>query len=203
MNKFDEIISLGSYCNTSLYLKNIGKKRETYVFDWVGTIDASVFKKLIDTNFENFFEYDDFIYFRDGLSFGMFNKRNNIAYIHDKFDKQHIVETKTKYIRRAERFMQLMKSNKKILFIRIQARQNHELKKVSEYEDIVEFSKYLKSTTNITFAIILIQAEEFLPENTCDIDNKIIRIKILNNDNDLLYVMKSNKSFIEAWLNKI
>ena len=203
MNNFDEIISLGAYCNTSLYLQSINKKKETHVFDWAGVINTSTFKKLLETKFEKFFEHDDFIPFRDGLSFGMFNKANNICYIHDKFDKKHFSETRIKYIRRAGRFVQLMNSGKKILFIRIQAKQNEQLEKACEYNDMVEFSKYLTDNTNIKFAILLIQYELFLSENICDIDNKIVRIKYTNTEMNLPLLMSNNKTFIDSSLDKI
>lgn len=203
MDNFDEIISLGAYCNTSLYLQSLHLKKETHVFDWAGVIDASTFKTLLETKFDKFFEYNDFIPFRDGLAVGMINKSNRICYIHDKFDKKYIVETRNKYIRRAERFLQLVNSGKRILFIRIQAKKNSELQKVCEYNDMVELSKYLTENTNIKFAMLLIQSDAFLSENICDVDNKIVRIKFSDTDVNLPGLMKNNKTFIDASLDKI
>ena len=124
---YDEIISLGSNCSPGLSLRLLNKKNETYPFDWVRSNSKIIYDVLLN----------------NGEKYTIFNEKdkdiNNEYYLKDlhhytnpKFNKYHInyygqhfthyqdissLELESKFKNYMERFLNLLRSNKKILFI--------------------------------------------------------------------------------------
>jgi hypothetical protein len=121
-----EIVSLGSNCSPGLSLRELGLKSETYPFDWVRT-NSKIILDVLENGYQKY------------LSFGS-NIISDAYYLSDihmhthagKFPKSHINwygqhfthytnisqrELKIKFHRYLTRFTELLKKNKKILFI--------------------------------------------------------------------------------------
>tara|TARA_B100000424_G_C22945368_1_gene503183 strand:- start:8629 stop:9219 length:591 start_codon:yes stop_codon:yes gene_type:complete len=121
-------VSLGSSCSIAYNLKEHNLRQEAYPFDWTRTLNLNNVSKAIDTKFEEFlnlkkfklkcydekFEVDggkgSYIYSNGYCSF--YHDFNKLL---DEFDTTGFV---AKYERRINRFLELLSSNKEIIFIR-------------------------------------------------------------------------------------
>lgn len=126
--KYDYIISLGEKCFIAQTLHFIGARKFSSPFDWVGihefTKNSCVVGRinLILNNFKNFFDKkEDFIPLYNRESYFFVNKNTGFAFRHefvdlDDFDKNFDL-IKEKYDRRCKRLIEILQSNKKILFV--------------------------------------------------------------------------------------
>lgn len=127
MNDNYNIISLGSNCSPGLSLRLLNKKNETYPFDWVRSNSKIIYDVLL-TNGEKytiFNEKDKDInnqyYLKDLHSY----TNPNFSKLHVNYYGQHFThyqdinssELESKFKNYIERFFNLLKTNKKILFI--------------------------------------------------------------------------------------
>ena len=55
---FENVISLGFYCEVAKELERIGLRSASYPFDWLISSWSGV-EKMIDNNFDGFLNYDD------------------------------------------------------------------------------------------------------------------------------------------------
>ena len=124
MMKYDEIISLGSNCCPGLSLRELNLKKETYPFDWVRTNAKIIYDVLIN-------DKSKYITFSDKIS-NEFYLKDLHAYTHPTFNIGHINyygqhfthytditsdELKNKFNNYIDRFINVLNSDKKILFI--------------------------------------------------------------------------------------
>ena len=123
-----EIIPIGSTCSIAYQLKKLNLRNCSYPFDWIRINNLSNVTSLIENNFNNFLNKDNFRL--DKISFEFEVNGRMISYIYDNnyckffhdFDdyiKEISFETfSEKYIRRINRLYNAIKFSKKILFIR-------------------------------------------------------------------------------------
>ena len=134
MKYYDEVIGLGQYCITSTALRRCGLQKYSMPFDWsagiieekcgLGGLAGKV--DLICRDFKDFFNKEDFENRgkneeNDVDNLWIVNTRTGIQYKHDfpssiGFDDKFL-EVKEKYLRRANRCMDILKSGKSVLFV--------------------------------------------------------------------------------------
>jgi len=123
--KYDEIISLGSSCCPGLSLRNLKLKKETYPFDWVRNNSKIIYDVLLNgkdryLSFDNEIISDDF-YVKDLHSHtnpGFENSHINYYGQHfTHYININMNELKDKFNTYLDRLINLLNSNKKVLFI--------------------------------------------------------------------------------------
>ena len=142
MNIFDKyiLLSLGSNCNVKKYIDTIKPNNPTQFFDYIGTSMWAI-NELIENDFSDIFNKDDFENMRTSTKYGSIitNKKYYIRFLHDlkniDNDKTRVLtinnnihvckannftECKDKYDRRIIRFINILNSSNKVLFIRIE-----------------------------------------------------------------------------------
>jgi hypothetical protein len=154
-----EYISLGSDCSVAYQLGRNGLRRNAYPFDWIRINGLEDIEKLIDTNFQYFFEPEYLVKERESTNFHYIeddwtdyidptciniilkHKLYNITYPHDirainyETDMLSAIE---KYKRRIIRFYEILKDDAiKKVFIRT----------TQKKENIDELDKILKKYT--------------------------------------------------------
>ena len=162
-------IPIGDACGISYQLQKYGLRRYALPFDWLKIKRLSDITKIINNNFSDFTDFRKdgtstcFPYLNtdnfdsDGLkqTFKAVNSYGVISY-HDftsniDFEEQ-ISNIKEKYNRRINRFYEIIRSNKKIVFIRDEGNP-----KQSMNNDIIEFIGTIKKINeSINFNIIII-----------------------------------------------
>ena len=118
-----DLISLGYNCFPKLFIKKLINK-ETHFFDYVGSSTWSILK-LLENNFDNFlnkkfyyYPHEKFMPHIDTL-YNITNKEYYLRFIHDNnFLKNDETwnDFENKYKRRIDRFNELLKSDKNLLF---------------------------------------------------------------------------------------
>jgi hypothetical protein len=163
LKKF-KVLSIGTNCFGRKYIEKYIEPRELHVFDRIGTTMWSIVQ-LVKNDFDGLLDKNNFeltkIYENDVPIY--VNQRYFAKFLHDDFSDKKINETAETYKRRIDRFKQSLKSNKFIIFLRIQEWQvgqilNEECKKHNqkrEYEYLEEFSEWATSQ-QIQFRIIYI-----------------------------------------------
>lgn len=153
-------VSLGNSCSIAYNLNLCNLRGEAYPFDWVRVTNLNNITSLIENKFEDFLDINTFIFKEFSDKFEVNNKlgsyiyKNNYCCFYHEFenriDKEKILSFKDKYKRRINRFLDLLNSDKKIIFIR------EEFGKIS----ITKINKFIKKlydfNPNINFKIILI-----------------------------------------------
>jgi hypothetical protein len=142
MNIFDKyiLLSLGSNCNVKKYIDTIKPNNPTQFFDYIGTSMWAI-NELIENDFTDIFNKDDFENMRTSTKYGdiVTNKKYYLRFLHDLKNIDHdktkvytinnkihvckannFAECKDKYDRRRQRFIDILTSSNKILFIRLE-----------------------------------------------------------------------------------
>jgi hypothetical protein len=117
-----DLISLGYNCFPKLFITKLIKK-ETHLFDYVGSSTWSILK-LLENNFENFlnkkfYYYPNETFIPHDSSYNITNKEYYLRFIHDNDflkNDENWNEFYNKYTRRINRFNELLKSDKNLLF---------------------------------------------------------------------------------------
>ena len=122
------IISLGGTCCIAHQLREYGLGDGYLPFDWVRINNFSNIIKLLASNFDSFFNKDDFIFIKKSNLFQVasgadsFIYKNKLCKFYHDFDKyidKEIFETfQIKYTRRIERLYKKLTEETKITFIR-------------------------------------------------------------------------------------
>jgi hypothetical protein len=130
MNKFDCIIPLGETCNITFLIQNCNIKKETTLFEWFVTNSLNNITNIINKLSCNY----DINIIQNG---GQINiEDDNIFSGHYSTDEFISI-----YKRRANRLLECIKKNKKILFIRFET---NNTSKYTEH-DIESFFDSIKS----------------------------------------------------------
>ena len=147
MTIFDNFISIGGDCGVGTALRNLRYKDASYPFDWSIT-NFQFILKCFKTDFKNMF--DDLNNIKKDVNGKLTNKEGTIRFYHDyeynELTESKRRETKNKYKRRVNRLLSLMRSNKKILFIR--KCNDDSVKKLDNLSKIIK-SKYPTLSFNI------------------------------------------------------
>ncbi len=169
MDDSNIIIPIGSSCSVAYQLQSLNKRHQAFPFDWVRIKRLKTITKIIGDNFDgysifheikkvNSFPLLDDDLFDDNGNKETFHAKNiyNTMSYHDfsskeSFDSQ-IDIVKEKYERRIDRFYEVLKSGKKITFIR----DEHCPQKLTT-DDINDFiSVILNINSEIDFRIIIV-----------------------------------------------
>lgn len=187
----DKIIPLGSNCGITLILQNLKIKKETSLFEWFRSRSLNGINKVIQHIYEN--GINDNIIGKCGAC-GEIGK--GVSFFGDKtyydcVESYHynLNEYKKIYIRRAERFIDSIKNEKSILFIRI----DNESRPTTK-EEVNEFINLIKSMNphlDFTFLLVscIIHEINFVP---IDIKNNFINKFILQSDYKNIYFTENN-----------
>ena len=121
-------IPLGNSCSISYNLKVNNLRKFAYPFDWVRIQNLNNISLLIQNNFDGFLDLSKFRFKYFSNKFNVNNKFESYIYsneyctfFHDfdnyieKFDASIFIK---KYERRIKRFLEVIKSNNKLIFIR-------------------------------------------------------------------------------------
>lgn len=141
-SQYENIISLGYSCFPKKYLIYIQRSAETHFFDWLGTSLWTICD-LIENDFDVFDDSSQFenmqIYPNRKI---MTEKKYYIRLVHDDIrDSNKLKDFIDKYKRRANRFIDLMKTGKEVLFIRYQ---DHEINRIihDEYKEKLKHNEF-------------------------------------------------------------
>ena len=182
-NFYDEIVSLGSHCKTSQVLKQYEIKGYTYIFDWLWSSISFITKFFKDKEFEycdvsklNFVWNDKttFTYiFNNGCKGEENNRICTAVSVHDatNFTKDNIEKEipniNERYNRRYNRLIELLNSEKSVLFVRfVKPLTQGAIENSQEtVEDYIELHNIIKNNYNINFKIIIIDQEKIIDQN--------------------------------------
>jgi hypothetical protein len=130
MSKYTKIIPLGQGCNMSFLLQNANLKKETSLFEWFVTSTLNIITDIIDK-----------LYYNKNIN--IYDNNKNICINDDRMFSAHYSLENCKLIfnRRAERFLNTIKNNNKILFIRFE----YDNKINYTVEDINKFVESIKN----------------------------------------------------------
>ncbi len=125
IKQYDEAVSLGTACQSAWQLEANGMRKLAYPFDWLITpFDSLV--SFITCRGVNFLDKDKLAVVEvlpgNPSMLHIVDLLYNIHSIHDFYgpDMSNYDAVKAKYDRRIKRFFNLLDSNKKILFVRVQ-----------------------------------------------------------------------------------
>ena len=148
-----EIIPLGSTCSVAYQLRKLGLRNYAFPFDWVRINNLSTVTDLIENNFLSFLDLQNYEFLEISDKFEVNKKMKSYIYqnqfcrFYHEFDRyidsSNFTEFKEKYHRRINRFFEIIKDSKKILFIReeIGNLSSNKIKKFSKL--INELNPYL------------------------------------------------------------
>lgn len=170
---YDKIVSIGNRCITAITLSNAQIKQDTYTFDWTQS-NPEIILDCIKTNFK---KYNTFGNKRISKSYDMHKRyplnyeknfgRPNLKFTPSKFINEygmcftHYLENSEKEfvdicLRRSNRFIELLSSSKKILFVYIND-ENLNLQE-KQYIYLLQLEQYLKEYyPKLNFKILTIQ----------------------------------------------
>ena len=121
-------ISLGSTCSIAYNLNINNLRFDAYPFDWTRTLNLNNVSRAIDTSFKDFLNLDKFKLKQFDESFEVNGIKGSYIYSNDycsffhDFNKlineMDTTEFIQKYQRRINRFLELLRSNENITFIR-------------------------------------------------------------------------------------
>ena len=148
--KYDLIVSIGAACSCTETLRAKNLQIYSYPFDWLAGSNFINRVKIINNNFENWFNIED-LKFKGTRKYPMpcdiyLNTRTNILFNHDFpiFSPLEILygEVKEKYDRRINRFLYQISNSKNVLFVYLE---RPDLKEDTSTEEIKEGYELLKN----------------------------------------------------------
>lgn len=113
-----EVVSLGSHCQASISLREIGLREFATPLDWLLSLDHKGLIRLLDDEFYHMFDAQYLIQYPEGY---VINSRYNLDFRHDWSSHDLLGELPgiaSKYERRIKRFFQLPEIAKRVVFIR-------------------------------------------------------------------------------------
>ena len=165
-NKFDLIISIGSDCACTSYLRRCNLQYNSYPFDWLTNAPFENRIELLVNDFKDFMNFDDLeimqkptqINADSGHDYYM-NKRNNFYFWHDFPAKTSLIdsfqEINEKYKRRIKRLYDEINQSEKILFVWLSHSKNHNI-----YEILSEYKKLKDKFNNKDVFLLIIENSE-------------------------------------------
>ena len=192
-----EYIPIGIDCDIAFMCKEFNMRKTAYPFDHIVTYDGIT--KILENNFNNFIPKIN----ENNINNHVFDKNYNTKFIHDNFLLQ---EDKDKYKRRIDRFLKILNTNKKIVFIKKGHSIHHhnELDNiVNEYEEVKKLNEYLKTNyKNLDYEIVIIL---LCKKCNCNINNENIdNIKLyIYNDIPIVENQFQNTLITKAYFKKI
>lgn len=191
-----QFISIGRGCNVKYQINRHCKNSETLFFDWLGTDMDTVISVLQCKNINDILTYDNII--RDPkTNLGSRVLIKSLPYcvsIHDfklDFSDKEIYNFLNKYKRRYERIIEIIKSNKKLCFIRYGKIED------KNKEEFIE--TILKINPNANFTLVSINVQQNI--NNVNKSDYFLEINLTYNqtcDNDWTTSYLDWKSIFET-----
>ncbi len=175
-------VSLGNSCSIAYNLRLHKLREESYPFDWVRVTNFNNITTLIDNKFNDFLDIDTFVFkefsdnFEVNSKMGSYIYKNNYCSFYHEFenriDHEKLIPFKEKYTRKIRRFLDLLQSNKKIIFIR-EVFGKIKINKINKF-----IEKLYEINPDINFNIILITNDNIETDtpHAQSLDNDIIKI---------------------------
>jgi hypothetical protein len=141
-----DIIPLGYTCGITFSLQALKIKKETSLFEWFRSDSLSTITKIVNSIKENI---DNSIIIQKENFVGYFDNNSDIYSVH-----YSVNEFKEIFIRRAQRFLDKIKTSKSIVFVRTE--ESH-LMNSSSIDDLKNFKEVIISINpdiNIDFLLI-------------------------------------------------
>lgn len=141
-----EIIPLGSTCSVAYQLRRLGLRNFAFPFDWIRINNLSLVTDLMENNFVNFLDLQNYEFLEVSHKFEVNKKmisyiyQNQFCRFYHEFDRyidnSNFMKFKDKYNRRIERLYQIIRVKKKILFIREEIG-NLSLNKIKKFSKLI------------------------------------------------------------------
>ena len=135
-------IPLGFHCNISFLSQDIHMKDETSLFEWIQSEQLQYITDIINT-------------IKNTIDINIIKGSDkNIHILHEKVYTYHyaLEEYKSMFVRRATRFLNIIKTSKKLLFIRINPINQHTTE--DEINSFCEAIHSINPIVDISFLII-------------------------------------------------
>lgn len=166
--KFDNIISLGSFCSVAMELEKRGLRCASYPFDWLITDRLEAVIDLIGNNFNDFLSCPQMC--REGRPDVYFNRKTSSHFYHD-FNphdplEEQIPQLQKKYDRRISRFYSDIR--KPTLFIRYCIRPYDEEYVRNNRESIAVFLKSFNPENRILYIMSSGDSNRMIPDESGD-----------------------------------
>jgi GTPase SAR1 family protein len=139
-----KLIPIGQHCNITYSLQKLGLKKETSLFEWFESDSLTSVTKIINLIKNNI---DTNIVCGQDYKIFLLHNNSDIYTFH-----YTVVEYKEIFKRRVERFINDIKNENEILFVRINSYTISTSKK--EIEDFIESIKSINPELNIKFLLI-------------------------------------------------
>ena len=187
---YDKVLSIGSSCFVKSFLQSNNIQQETNFFDYIGSSMWGICD-LIENNFEGLSNIEDYdlLHISDNLDifsnkkYYLRLKHQNFIYQKNKINIHAFKNMCNTFERRAERFENLLRTMKRILFIRMEQDDSKRFL-YDEYKDknngnelsyVISFAKILKEKYHeLEFNILFISKSN---DNLFDTDNNILILK--------------------------
>jgi len=128
LEDYDEHVSLGGTCRVSMKLKEKGFRKSSYPMDWI-VISLSQLTDLLDNEFEGWVDRDNMVHLRDdwyeNTRYGTGHKHefkesteSRGDHLYDFNDDEDFSKWQDEKTHRAERFVDLLNSDKKVVFVK-------------------------------------------------------------------------------------
>lgn len=141
-------ISLGGDCEVAFNIRKHSTVDQAHFFDWLMT-PVNVIKELVETRFSYFLKREMLMRIGDHA---FRDKLYNIDILHDFDDTaSNYSDVKNKYVFLASRFMDLLKENKNIIFVR---KYHSELDGNLDEAEAFELYKYFEDICDCSFVFI-------------------------------------------------
>lgn len=154
----NEIISLGFDCTIARFLKNYGLRFNSYPFDWVVSRNFNLLtSSLINNNLDDFLDVEKIKMYNDYY----FVNKQDVEFLHHS--KLSIDDFKSTFIKRINRFLDIIKNEEPILFLR-KSHDNNNCSKTQKFNEVEECEKFCEYVSQYkqNFKFVL-----FLSCNTC------------------------------------
>lgn len=125
-DEYNVIISLGSNCACTLFLRHVGLQKESFPFDWLSSHSFEARVLLLANGFKNFFNREDFVMTKkntsnDGQADIYRNNKTGFFFHHDFPSdcslEDVFCEVNKKYERRIKRLYDKIETSKRVLFV--------------------------------------------------------------------------------------
>ncbi len=128
LDEHDEHISLGGTCKVALKLKELGYRKSSYPFDWI-VINTDTIVQLIENKFSGWTDRKNMRHCRgewyENVKYNTGHKHefkeateDRGEHLYEFTNDSDFMKWQDEKTRRASRFLKLLESNKKVLFIR-------------------------------------------------------------------------------------
>ena len=174
LEDYDEHVSLGGTCRVSLKLKEKGFRKGSYPFDWI-VISLSQLTDMLENDFDGWVDRDNMVHLQgewyENTRYGTGHKHefkesteDRGDHLYNFTDDEDFSKWQEEKSRRADRFTDLLDSDKKVIFVKRSRMAKTaggyiptRLDPFEELKSTCEFADYLEKTyPKLNFDILFI-----------------------------------------------